>query len=290
MTASDFAPRHLVFATDLSARCDRARDRAVMLARLWKARLTAVHVLDVLDVPNDQASRPSLTGASVRAERLLRADFTDVNDIAVSFHIGSGRPGDFVLDIATKEACDLIVTGIAGNEPMGQSLLGSTVTTVARAASIPVLIVKRPPTDLYRRVIVASDLSEASMSALTLALGLFSTKELTLFHAFDTPFHTWANNPKEYREGWRREAVNRVRAFLAQANDDDDLAMKLVVTDGDPGPRIADHVAGNDIDLVVAGKHGRSRVVQALLGSVVSAILDEVPCDVLIVPDKYRAI
>lgn len=42
MTASDFAPRHLIFATDLSARCDRARDRAVMLARLWKARLTAV--------------------------------------------------------------------------------------------------------------------------------------------------------------------------------------------------------------------------------------------------------
>lgn len=290
MTASDFAPRHLIFATDLSARCDRARDRAVMLARLWKARLTAVHVLDVLDIPNDQASRPSLAGASVRAERLLRADFADVHDIAVNFDVGSGRPGDFILATATKEACDLVVTGIAGNEPMGQSLLGSTVTTIARAASVPVLIVKSPPTDLYRRVIVASDLLEASMSALTLALCLFSAKELTLFHAFDTPFHIWANNPKEYREGCRREAVDKVKAFLAQADDGSDLAMKLVVTDGDPAPRLADHVAEKGIDLVVAGKHGRSRVMQALLGSVVSAILDEVPCDVLIVPDRYRVI
>jgi len=40
------APRKLLLATDLSARCDRALDRAVSLAGGWQAGLVALHVLE----------------------------------------------------------------------------------------------------------------------------------------------------------------------------------------------------------------------------------------------------
>lgn len=40
------SPRHIIFATDFSARCDRAQDRAIQLAVQWQARLTAVHVIE----------------------------------------------------------------------------------------------------------------------------------------------------------------------------------------------------------------------------------------------------
>lgn len=37
---------NLLLASDLSSRCDRASDRAVQLARAWKAKLLVVHAID----------------------------------------------------------------------------------------------------------------------------------------------------------------------------------------------------------------------------------------------------
>ena len=68
----DSQPRSLLLATDLSCRCDRALDRAVMLASAWGARLQVLHVLEG-DEP--EQGPETLPGRSVRAlaERQLRA-------------------------------------------------------------------------------------------------------------------------------------------------------------------------------------------------------------------------
>ncbi|MEE1611364.1 universal stress protein [Microvirga sp. CF3016] len=42
-------PKTILLATDLSARCDRATDRAVALAEEWQAMLVVLHVLENLD-------------------------------------------------------------------------------------------------------------------------------------------------------------------------------------------------------------------------------------------------
>lgn len=285
MTAPQTTPRHLLFATDLSARCDRARDRAMALAGAWKARLTVVHALDVLDAPNDQPSRPVLAGAAGRAEELLRADFADVAGLDIEFEVGTGRPGEVVLDIAAAKGCDLVVTGIAGNDPMGQSLLGSAIAIIARAATMPVLVVKKRPREPYRRITVASDLSEASKPALRAAQRLFPTADLTLLHVFDMPFRMLADDREGYRERSRLAAVAEAGAFLAGAEMASSApAPRILAMHGDPASCIADHAAREAIDLVVAGTHGRTGLLNMLLGSVASAILDETPCDVLIVP------
>jgi nucleotide-binding universal stress UspA family protein len=59
-----------------------------------------------------------------------------------------------------------------------------------------------------------------------------------------------------------------------------------VAAHGDPAVLISDHAAEEDIDLAVAGTHGRTGLMNVLLGSVAVAILDETPCDVMIVPSK----
>jgi nucleotide-binding universal stress UspA family protein len=45
-------PKQVLLATDLSARCDRALDRAVQLTEAWQAELTAVNVLDLGGAPD----------------------------------------------------------------------------------------------------------------------------------------------------------------------------------------------------------------------------------------------
>src|SRR3546814_19299167 len=44
MTEGTF-PRRMALATDLSHRCDRALDRALLVARAWQAELTVIHAL-----------------------------------------------------------------------------------------------------------------------------------------------------------------------------------------------------------------------------------------------------
>jgi hypothetical protein len=51
------------------------------------------------------------------------------------------------------------------------------------------LVVKKRPRGEYRGAVVASDLSEASVSAPAMAATLFPPSLLTLFHAFDRYLH-----------------------------------------------------------------------------------------------------
>ena len=76
MTASPSAPFQvpatILFATDLSSRCDRALDRSLMLAKQWGAHLVALTVVEPGDhfnpVPMDALGG---TGAAPR-DRALR--------------------------------------------------------------------------------------------------------------------------------------------------------------------------------------------------------------------------
>lgn len=278
-------PARLLLATDLSARCDRAFDRAVALAREWRARLGVVHALDALDAPNDHPSRPALRDAVARARRLMEADLAGVSGVEADLFVARGRPDEVVRDVAQKEGSGLIVTGIAGNDPIDQPLMGNTTARLARLGSIPVLIVKRRMRAPYARVVVASDLSDSSQVTLDLALRLFEPSQLTLFHAFETPLRGRSRERRRAEDDRRAKAEQAVRLYLAEVAGEAAAAQIGVVTAaGDPAVSISDHAAAEDVDLVVAGTHGRSGVMSVLLGSVAINILDEVPCDLLIVP------
>lgn len=280
-------PDHLLLATDFSARCDRAQDRAVQLALQWDARLTAVHAVDATDVPNDLPSRQGRPNAVERAKRLLEEEFAATEGLRASVHVEHGKPKNVIFHVATKQHCDLIVTGIAGNEPLGQSFLGSTVTALTRSAKVPVLVVKKRVLETNERVVVASDLSEVSRPALDLALSLFDPRDLTLFHAFDVPFRNWTEDKKTYEQALRDVAFEECERFLAAVAGANVAAKIAVVAQrGDPAILVADYAADQDVDLVIAGTHGRTGVMNVVLGSVASNLLDEVPCDIMIVPSK----
>jgi nucleotide-binding universal stress UspA family protein len=57
-------PGKLLLATDLSARCDRALERAVSLASQWQAQLTVLHAFE--EAPDPSALRDERSGPSWR--------------------------------------------------------------------------------------------------------------------------------------------------------------------------------------------------------------------------------
>ena len=66
-------PRHIILATDFSARCDRPQNRAVQLAIEWNASLTAVHALSDMGLTNHPSLREAYRTAAMRNSDLAFA-------------------------------------------------------------------------------------------------------------------------------------------------------------------------------------------------------------------------
>jgi nucleotide-binding universal stress UspA family protein len=279
-------PSCIVLATDLASRTDRAQDRAVALAREWGAKLTFVYAVDVAEILSDEVNEPAAQIARRRAYRLLHTEVSRTGDVTPTVVIDEGNAAVVILETAQKEGADLIVAGTAGFSPLGQFLLGSTTATLVAHAKAPVLVVKKRGRSPYARIVVTTDLSDASVAALESAMAWFQPPQITLYHTFDMPYRSLIDDKAAYEAAARAVALNETRAFASSRLGISADSLNIEVGFGDAAPRIAKYAAQTEADLVFAGTHGRTGLFSIVLGSIASSLLDEVPCDVVIVPSK----
>lgn len=285
-------PRKILLATDLSARCDRALDRAAALADAWKAELLAVHALEQTDdfYTTDLERRlPSWRrppDAALIVEEQLRRDMHKAA-ATVSAVVEKGEPTEIILRIAKAHAADLIVTGIARDETLGRFGLGATVDRLLRRTRIPLLIVKQRVRAPYGNILVATDFSESSRHALRAAMAFFPDQRCSIFHAYDAPMASRMNDPARYQEEYREVATSDCAAFLTGTGISDERSRRfgLIVEHGHPSHLIRQYVRDRGVDLVVLGTHGRSALFDILIGSTAKDILSSLFCDVLVVRD-----
>lgn len=282
-------PRKILLATDLSARSDRALERAVWLARQWQAELFIVHVIE-RSHPNDADLADPLPSWRRGPDALSVAKanvVADLHDVAgkATIVIEEGDPAESIVRVAEQQGCQLIVIGVARNELLGQFNLGRTVDSLIRGSRIPLLIVKKRARAPYRHVVVATDFSESSRRALDAAAGFFPGQELIVFHAYDAPLSGRMVEPATHRQELRRIAERDSETFLEdyRSSSSGGPQMQVLIEQGAPSPLLQGYVADRAADLVVAGTDGRGALFEAVLGSVAKRILDEVPCDILLV-------
>ncbi len=275
--------RRILLATDLSCRCDRAQDRAALLAEQWGAKLIVLHVLEGSE-PSDLPSwRRSLGTAAEIAERRIRAD---LEGRAVDWEVvlERGDPAEAILRQATERECGLVVTGLARDEMFGPVVLGSAVDWLVRRAPMPVLVVKNRPHRPYTELVVATDFSEPSRHALECALGLFPEARLTLFHAYRVPFAGFLGR-EAHQDEFHATAAAECAAFLSrvQAPPAALAQMRNLIEYGSPDELISTYVRDRPVDLVVLGTQGRSGLSGFLVGSTAERLLSYLPCDVMMV-------
>lgn len=276
---------NILFATDLSARCDRALERATKLAAENSARLTVAHAVQSLVSPEDQlAWRQSPDPLNV-ARRKVQADVNDYRHLAtIDVLVEHAEPAEMILDTIQQKPCDLIITGTARDETGGRVNLGATVNTLVHQTSVPVLVVKSRARNNYDRIVVATDFSEGSRSALEATAALFPHEQITLFHAFDVD-DTFINDKVAARDAMHRTAMEKSRAFLAEASLDQNARARIfpVCEHGYVGTLLSDRAQADEIDLVVLGTESRSGLAGFLLGSAAQRLATELPVDVLLV-------
>lgn len=278
--------RRILLATDLSARSDRALDRAALLATGWDAELIVLHVLEEERPTHEEfAPLPSWRRPPdpLRiAERQLRADLSEYPK-KTTILIEGGDPGDVILRTAESRDCDLIVIGVARDELFGRFNPGRTVNKLLRRSGIPVLVVKNRARAPYHDIVVASDFSDSARHALEAATRLFPDLQLTVFHAYEAPMAGLTADPEASRREQRSVAVEEYETFLQNTRLPAGQPLKSLIEWGTPVHLLRDYVDHQNVDLVVLGTHGRSAVSEIFLGSVAKQILADVPRDVMVV-------
>lgn len=277
-------PRKILFATDLSCRCDRAMDRAALLAKGWNAQLVVVHALEEPSRETDAPSwRRGRHPRDIAREQVL-SDLGGAPNLDLDLVIERRDAAELILETADRFECDLVVTGMARDEAFGRVILGDAVQNLARKVRAPLLVVKRRPHGAYWNVCVATDFSEGSRRALETAVEFVPEAEISLFHAFDLIHEEYMTDKMAAREAEAAKRTKELRAFLDKTPSAIALArpIQMICEYGKAGPLLDEltHVRG--MDLVVIGKEGRNVLTRGLFGSNAERLLAKVPTDILV--------
>ncbi len=274
------APKTILLATDFSARCDRAFDRAVELALKWGAHLAVACAIE-----GGSRARPA-GDSSTRAtyEALLLAQrrvATDLQEREVDFgvYIEEAAPTALIGRLIDELTCDLVITGTARSETFGRMALGSTVERLARQCSVPILVVKTRNYGPYETVLIGTDFSPASAQAVRRAADLFPKASLAALHCYRD-----AGRADAAGDGDRHGAESERDAFLRDVPAEVRRRLEFLLEEGPLRAMVDTLYADRGVDLLVLGSTGRGRLLEMLLGSTASTLLESAPCDVMIVP------
>jgi len=279
----------LLLASDLSARSDRALERAVQLARQHKAHLTILHVIDE-ELP--QAVRTQLAATAETEIKALLTKTGVPRDFDVSVCVTAGREHLMIIEAATNDSCDLVILGRHRDETADKPLRGTTMERVLRQGRVPVLVVAERADTPYRQVMVGVDFSVFSRFALKAAFAVVPGADFHLVHAFQVPFEGFLSGSagKAGLMGERDKALAHVideemSALLHadSAGAADDSKLHHVLRNGEVVSVLRAEAERIKPELLVIGTHGRVGIAHALLGSVAENLLNHPPCDVLAV-------
>lgn len=141
--------RQLLLAADFSDACDFIARKARSLANLYQAKLSLVHVLDNIPMPDtyygtviplDQDSQyDKLELEKKKLLELGRQMSIEADDCWLIW----GVPKQEIVALALKLSVDLIVVGSHGRHGLA-SLLGSTANAVLHHAPCDVMAVRLP--------------------------------------------------------------------------------------------------------------------------------------------------
>ena len=251
------------------------------------------HVYDGIDVLRryGRAGVPSLVEADPGVERLLERDIAAMvgdlggaGQVAFRTHLGLGRFADHLVALADAEQADVLVVGT--HHLRGPARLWSVSSGVLHLGRMSVATVPTSPGTLLgpeglpevKRVLVATDLSDASGWAITFAYALLGRRggDVHLLHIVEAP------GGDERLAAADADVARRLRSLAPSAAEREGITTHVEVGHGPVVAEICTAAERLGVDVVCLGSRGQSGI-KALLGSVVAAVLRESTRPVLVV-------
>lgn len=187
-TVTRISLKNILYTSDFSPTAEAAAPYARELAKRYGAKVIGLHVRPV----ESNGMVPPEAWAAVHEANVLQANqqaghlkalFRGVeNDVEVT----EGVIWDVISKAIEEKEVDLLVTGTHGREGLGKMVMGSHAENILRHSPVPVLVVgpyvRSGPetTTRMKRILFATDFSEASLAALPYALSLAEENQAEL--------------------------------------------------------------------------------------------------------------
>lgn len=268
----------IVVATDLKDKASSALRYAQAVAHQHESKLMIVHVVDPVGYAfpggapesfgTDQAARDELT----KIEEDIRRRGIPVHSVLVS-----GVICERILQAVSDHHADLLVLGTRARTEAGRVALGTIARQLLAKAPCPVLTVSPdadeflPWAGRWRHVLVATDFSAASLSALGCAHRIAHELLITLHAA-----HRHDEQECSRSLEWLR--------YLAPFNESHTVPVEHIVTSGEAVELVGETTRKFHADLVVLGAPADELTEEDFHSSTVLQVISKVRCPVLLVP------
>jgi nucleotide-binding universal stress UspA family protein len=273
----------IVVATDLSDASRAALHYAQAVANIHKSRIVITHVIDPVAYAYPSGPSKGISQDPAAVDELKQIENETLRKgIPVRSVVESGIICERILQSVTDNHADLLVLGTKARTNAGRTALGIVARQLLARTPCPMLIVSPecethlPSLGCWRRVLIATDFSLASLEALGYAHHV-AYERLMVVHAEPCPdTHI------------QQSCLERLR-FLAPLNESHTVPIEHVVTTGEPGRMIAEHANKFQADLVVIGSPDDELAEEDFCSSTVLQVIARVNCPVLCVPSTLKA-
>lgn len=280
--------REVLFASDLSNECVISLSHARLLAERFSAHLSLYHVVQAATTATARAPKASdelwrRHEAAARRHLSACADGVSVAwDVIVE---RAASPAAALLARLGQSHPDVVVMTTRRRTALAHLVLGSVTATVLERGRCPLLCVREPDHGValpYRRVLVPTDLTDASRRAFPLAALLaraFGADVLALHVAAPLPSASFAEVTRLVDE---LVPVERdLRLWLAP--DFADLRLTTLVDSGEPGEGILRAARLHRPDAIVMATQRHDSLKDRIVGTHAERVLRDSPCPVLVV-------
>jgi nucleotide-binding universal stress UspA family protein len=252
------------------------------------------HVYDGVDVLRryGNGAGRSFVDPDPGVERLLERDMAAMvgdlggsGQVAFRAHLALGRFADHLVALADAERADVVVVGT--HHRHGPARLWSVSSGALHLGRMSVATVPTAPGTLLgpeglpevKRVLVATDLSDASGWAVSFAYALLGRRggDVHLLHVAEG-----SAARDEDRSARDAELAQRLRSLAPSAAEREGITTHVEVAHGPVVAEICTTAERLGVDVVCLGSRGVSGI-RALLGSVAAAVLGESARPVLVV-------
>lgn len=180
---------------------------------------------------------------------------------------------------------------VVGSSSVDQAGVGPVAEGVMTYAKGDILVVRRQPRSAYQRIMIAVDLSPASLAAVRRTAELFPDANLEVVFVLTTHFDAIMHDAGMFHEEVDSSRAHRLR--MAEDALRAELAPNRYVVNvaqGMPIETVAEVVRRRSADLTVVSSRGSGATRLTLLGTVSAGVARSVPTDVLVIrtPSDFR--
>lgn len=216
-----------------------------------------VHVVHIVE-ESFFSSNHSFDSMKASGFAKLKEEFSSIKDD--NYHCVSGKIKVEVANVAKTINADVVIIGSSGETHfLSDLIMGSHTKEIIKYSSVPVLVVKNSHELKYKDILILTDLSDESKSAIEKVVPIFPESNIKLINLYYLPIdgriNTYGFNAKdvlEYQKSVESNSKNRADSFLDSLDLPNDAKVSILALKSSLNPKLFKQEVGEiNFDLLI---------------------------------------